>query len=229
MSASLGFLNPLLYAMGRHGGDFDDVTQGNNAIALSTLAANEYYAGDRASTWRPDSGARHQRPSSPRCATAPRPRRPLRRHRWPRPRGPLSFHTGSSAYPVGATVTIAAPPGTTLPGDSPSWPVHTSLGSHAPTAVQVVDGPSSSTANVATLTLADGTSAVDAVGIAALGVTNPSAVGAAKVTITNSVDHLTSTAPLALGAATPSPGASTVAVTGGSAAVSGAACASPRP
>ena len=120
--ATFGFLNPLLYAMGRHGGDFVDVTSGNNAIAQSTWAAHEYVAGPG---YDMASGLGSPNPATflpalcdgPATATAT-PSTPSTSSLWQ-----LSFHSGSTAYPVGATITVTAPTGTVLPRNASSWQV----------------------------------------------------------------------------------------------------------
>lgn len=202
---TLGFLNPLLYAMGRHGGDFDDVTAGNNAIATSTLAAHEYDAGpgfDMASgLGSPDPTTFLPALCNGPATAVAAPTAPSATATWT-----VQFHTGSTAYPVGTTVTVTAPPDTMLPPAPAAWSVETSDGTHAPTSVSVRSQSSSRHANVATLTLAQGATAVDDVTITASGVTNPPIVGSATVSVTDSVDALSSTAPLALDAAAPAAG-----------------------
>ena len=79
-AATFGFLNPLLYAMARHGGAFDDVTTGNNAISSSTWSRTSTSRAP-ATTWPRGSAARTPRRSCPRSATRP----PRRRHRHRRP------------------------------------------------------------------------------------------------------------------------------------------------
>ena len=143
----------------------------------------------------------------------------------------LSFHTGSTAYPVGATVTSTAPPGTVLPSDAVGVARAHLVGSHAPTAASCSTRHSSATANVATLTLADGASAVRRRRQSPrLGVTNPPPSGSAAVTSTDSVDHLSAIAPLALERADAvGPATSTVTVSAPAHRPSAApGCASPR-
>ena len=219
-TTTLGFLNPLLYAMGRHGGDFVDVTSGNNAVAAQTLHAGEFRAG---TGFDMASGLGSPNPSTflpalcdgPATATAA-PTTPSASSLWT-----VSFHTGSTAYPVGGTITVTAPPTSTLPSSPGAWLVDASTGSHAPSAVVITRGSRSTTGNVATLTLADATGAVDHVSVEAIGVTNPAAVGTGAVVVTDSVDHLAQTAPLALDATAPAATHSTVTVTRHAAAVGG--------
>ena len=202
---SLGFLNPLLYAMGRHGGDFDDVVAGNNAIAAPTFDAHEYLAGPgydmasglgspRAATFLPAlcDGAATATATPSTAGTS---------SLWQ-----LSFHSGAEAYPAGATLTVTAPPGTVLPTTPGNWQVSSTAGSGATDRGHVGDSTRQHHAieHVAVLTLANPVDAVDLVDVDAVGVTNPGAVGTGQVTITDSVDDLVATAPLALGAATPS-------------------------
>lgn len=202
-TASFGFLNPLLYAMGRHGGDFDDVTTGTNEIATETVATNSYPAGagyDMASgLGSPDPSTfldalctgpatAHATPST---ASAP--------STWT-----ISFHAGSEAYAALDQVTVTAPLGTTLSSTPSAWGVETSLGTSAPSDVSTTASRLSAAANVATLTLSTGAPPLSSIVITADGVTNPPAVGTASVQVTDSVDALDAVAPLALGAGLPS-------------------------
>ena len=106
-STTFGFLNPLLYAMGRHGGDFDDVTTGQQRDRRRRrYAAHEYDAGPG---YDMASGLGSPDPATflpalcdgPATATAT-PTTPARLVA----RGPLSFHAGAEPYAAGATVTV---------------------------------------------------------------------------------------------------------------------------
>lgn len=211
-ASTLGFLNPLLYAMGRHGGDFDDVTQGNNAIATSTFRAHQY---DATPGYDMASGLGSPKPSTflpalcdgPGTATA-RPITPGVLSDWT-----LTYHSGAEAYGPTATMTVTAPPGTTMPKPLGQWLVSDTPGSGAPSKVVLGHSPSSTTDNVATLTPVFEPAAVDLVTVSVVGVENPRAVGTASVTITDSVDHLAVASPLSLATPTPSSVTSTVRVT----------------
>jgi hypothetical protein len=216
---TFGFLNPLLYAMAASGGDFDDVVTGNNAITAQTYDAHEYLAGPgydmasglgspRAATFLPalcDGPATvTATPTTPGAASLLQ----------------LSFHSGAQPYPVGATLTVTAPPGTVLPSAAASWEVSSIAGSGAPTQVS---WPNEATnqpiGNVAELTLASAVDPVDLVDVDAVGTINPRAVGTGQVTVSDSVDSLVATAPLTLSAATPSAATSTVTAASGHAAI----------
>jgi hypothetical protein len=218
---SFGLLNPLLYAMGRHGGDFNDVTVGNNAIATQTLQRNEYRATagfDMASGLGSPSPATFLPALCNGAATATAtPATPGATSGWQ-----VTFHTGASAYPVGATVTVTTPPDTALPAPSADWLVENGTTSNPPSAVALKEGPGSTTPNVAVLTLPDGAPPVDLVTIEADPVVNPLAVGTGSVVVTDSVDHLAAHAPLALGAATPSAARSSVVAAAPTSAIGGA-------
>ena len=219
--STLGFLNPLLYAMGRHGGDFDDVVTGNNAITSQTYAAHEYLAGPG---YDMASGLGSPDPATflpalcdgPATATAT-PSTAGTSSLWQ-----LSFHSGAEPYAAGATLTVTAPPGTVLPTGTGSWQVSSSAGSGAPASVAWPLGAGGHPVeHEAVLTLAHPVDPVALVDVAAVGVENPPAVGTGEVTITDSVDHLVATAPLSLGTATPSAATSQVTVTRHHAAVGG--------
>jgi hypothetical protein len=199
---TFGFLNPLLYAMGRHGGDFDDVTTGTNAVAISTLDKKEYDAGpgyDMASgLGSPDPSTFLAALCDADATAAASPTTPGASSSWL-----VTFHTGGDAYPVGTVVTLAAPAGTRLPSVPSAWTVATSLGTDAPSSVRLSDGAGSTTPNVAALTLTQGAPDVGEVTIGIDDVVNPDAVGTATVGISDSVDELAEVAPVALSAATP--------------------------
>ena len=215
---TFGFLNPLLYAMGRHGGDFVDVTLGSNEIATSTVIADAYAAGPG---YDMASGLGSPAPSTfiaAMCngvstATAT-PSTPSAHATWT-----VSYRTGSDAYPVGTHVVLTAPPGTTLPSPPTAWSVATASGTHAPSAVLVASSRLSSSANVATLTIAGGAPPVGLITLTATGVVNPPTVGTASVAVTDSVDSLVASAPLRLDVAAPGALHSTVAAVPSSAGV----------
>ena len=196
-TSTLGFLNPLLYDMGRHGGDFDDVTAGNNAIATSTLVAHQYDAGvgyDMASgLGSPDPTAFLPALCVGDSTAVASPTTPAATSQWT-----LTFDAGGALYPAGSTVTVDAPANTQLPSSASAWSVADTSGTDAPTAVHLHASETSHVPNIATLTLAQGAVALGAVSVVATGVTNPPIVGMASVTVTDSVDALTRSAVLAL-------------------------------
>ena len=201
-SATFGFLNPLLYAMGRNGGDFDDVTTGTNAIAASTYKAKEFDAGpgyDMASgLGSPDPSTFLDALCDADATANASPTTPNTPSTWL-----VVFHTGGDAYPDGATVTLTAPPGTRLPSTASDWTIETPHGTDPPTHVALRMGPGSTDDNIATLTVAQGAPAVGEITIQASEVVNPLTVGSASVGITDSVDSLAERAPLALSTASP--------------------------
>jgi len=211
-TSTLGLVNPLLYSMARHGGAFNDVTNGNNAIATQTAVAREFDAGlgyDMAS------GLGSPKPTTflsdlcngPATATASPPTPGAAGALWE-----MTFHTGAAAYRPGATVTVVSPPGTVFSADPSYWSVDSTAGSSPPSAVRLSKSPTSTTKNVAVLTPHSEPPAVDLVTIGVVVVKNPKAVGTGAVVISDSVDHLVSTAPLSLEAAVPSATTSTVSV-----------------
>jgi hypothetical protein len=202
-TTTFGFLNPLLYAMGRHGGDFVDVTTGTNEVATSTEVANAYAAGpgyDMASGLGSPQASTFITALCNGVATASAaPTTPLAHATWT-----VTFRTGSDAYPVGTHVVVTAPPGATLPSVPSAWSVTTSSGTHAPSAVAVTSSRLSTSANVATLTIAGAAPPVGLVTLTATGVVNPQTVGTAAVVVTDSIDSLLAAAPLQLDTAAPS-------------------------
>jgi len=209
---TLGFLNPLLYAMARHGGAFIDVSGGsrtteNNAVADSTLRSREYFAHpgyDMASGLGSPNPATFLQALCDGPATASAtPPAPGASSDWV-----VTFHTGAAAATAGAALTVTAPPGTSLA--TAAWSVTATSGNVALSGVRYADGPGSATPNVATLTLGGSIPPVDQVKVAATGVTNPHAVGTGTVTVTSSTDGLVASAPLQLTTAAPDPGRTTV-------------------
>ncbi len=201
-TTTFGFLNPLLYSMSTEPGAFNDVTTGTNAIAPSTVAHHQYVAH---ANYDLASGIGSPGPTgfiADLCgglATAvAAPTTPENTSTWT-----ISFHAGAVAYTAGTTVTLSAPPGTQLPGSPADWQVTTPSGTTQPSAVRTADGPGSTEANLATLTLAGGAPAHGAIGITASNVANPPLVGTAHVTIRDSVDALAPVAALALQASSP--------------------------
>jgi hypothetical protein len=211
-ATTFGFLNPLLYAMGRHGGDFDDVTTGTNAVASSTYKAKEFNAGpgyDMASgLGSPDPSTFLDALCDATATATATPATPGSSSTWL-----MTFHTGGDPYPSGSTVTLTTPPGTVLPSIASDWTVQTSLGTYPPGAVVLSKAPGSTTDNVAELTISQGAPDVGQVTIQAAEVFNPNSVGTASVGISDSVDSLRESAPLALSA--PSPTTATLSVPGG--------------
>jgi hypothetical protein len=211
-TTTFGFLNPLLYAMGRHGGDFDDVTTGTNAVATPTYKAKEFDAGpgyDMASgLGSPDPSTFLDALCDADATASASPATPGSSSTWL-----MTFHTGGDPYPGGTTVTLTAPPGTRLPSTTGDWVVDTSLGTDPPSAVALSTGPGSATENVAVLTISQGAPDVGEVTIQASQVFNPDAVGTASVGIADSIDPLHESAPLAL--SVPSPTLAALSVPGG--------------
>jgi hypothetical protein len=210
-AATFGLVNPLLYAMGRHGGDFHDVRSGNNAISIQAYDGREFFAGpgyDMASGLGSPAPATFLPALCDGTATATAtPDTPRSTALWA-----VTFHTGAATYPVGATVTVTAPPGTALPGTTSSWVVADPSVTAPPSAVALRASPGSATDNVAVLTVATSLPPVDAVTLDAVNVSNPASVGVATVRVTNSTDALAAIAPLTLAPATPSAAHTTVAV-----------------
>ena len=139
-TTTFGFLNPLLYAMGRAGGSFDDVTTGTNAVATSTYKAKEYVAGpgyDMASgLGSPDPTTFLSALCNADATASAAPPTPGASSAWL-----VTFHTGGDAYPTGTTVTLTAPAGTQLPASTADWTVTTSFGTDPPGAVELSAGP----------------------------------------------------------------------------------------
>jgi hypothetical protein len=204
-ASTFGFLNPRLYAMGRHGGDFVDVTQGTNEISYAADVANTYPAAvgyDMASGLGSPNPATFVDSLCNGTATASAtPATASATASWS-----VSFHTGDVAYPLGGRVTVTAPPGTTLPSSTAAWTVN----ALAPSTVAVTSSHRSVSSNVATLTLAAGAPPVGLVTLHATGVTNPPAVGTASVEVTDSADALVTSATLVLAAGVPDAARSTV-------------------
>lgn len=202
-TSSFGFVNPLLYSMAGEAGAYNDVVSGNNAIAATTVAHHEYvaHAGyDLASgLGSPDATGFIDDLCGGLATATASPTTPSATSAWT-----FGFHAGASAYVAGTRVTIAAPPGTVLPGAASAWRVTTSEGTTEPSLVELRAGPGSSKDDVATLTLGGGAPAHSTISVSASGVTNPPLVGTAQVTITDSLDALAPVATLALSAATPS-------------------------
>jgi hypothetical protein len=199
-----GFLNPLLYAMGRHGGDFDDVTQGTNEIAASTVQASEFAA---TPGYDLASGLGSPDPSNfvdalcdaTASASASSTTPGAANVKWT-----VTFHTGSEAYPAGTTrVSLTAPPGTAFSPLTSSWDVTTAAGTDAPTAV-ALSSQQSATDNVATITLQQSAPPVGLVTVVARAVTNPDTVGTTSVKVGDSIDALSEQAPLSLASDAPS-------------------------
>jgi hypothetical protein len=201
-TTTFGFLNPLLYAMGRHGGEFDDVTTGTNAVATATYKAREFNASpgyDMASgLGSPDPSTFLGALCNAEATASASPATPGSSSTWL-----VGFHTGGDPLPGGTTILLTTPPGTTLPAATSEWTVATSLGTDAPTTVVLTPGPASSTNNDAALTIPQGAPDIGSVTIQALNVVNPHAVGTARVGIADSENALQETATLAL--ASPSP------------------------
>jgi len=113
------------------------------------------------------------------------------------------------ALSTGSTVTITAPPGSTLPGSSAPYLVGAS--SH-PTGLTLSDGPGSTRPNRATITLATGIAATGVVSIRITTVTNTTAIGTSVVALSTSHDPVPVDVAVSIVAGAPTPATSTVTV-----------------
>jgi hypothetical protein len=219
LPTGFGLLNPLLYSIAPSAGAFNDVTTGDNWIF--SQRAGSYSAGpgyDLASGL----GSPGSRFITALCGQVARAATSTATASAPGATWTMSYTTGPGAYPAGTTITVTAPPGTSLPSAGSAWSVTDGLGSLG-ASVSLAAGPSSATDNVAVLTPAAGSEpgADTPVRIVAAGVTNPAVAGIASVTFADSFDQAVQSAPIAFAAPVPSAATSSVVASPASVALAG--------